>query len=197
VAAAVLLVAVAAGAGLFAFWHLRGRAVAQPRPAHLPSKVTSTQAIGLANPAQPGPVQAAGPGATLLYAGGAGLVFTPSSGGQTVQPSQQWQASQLGSGGQYVLLFTPDNLCLTAVGRGPRASAQLDRCVAGLDQRWYHPFQHTDRSGQDYWQLRSAATGRCLAVGAASDSSGAAVAVLQPCSAGKPPQQLIMFWSAY
>jgi Ricin-type beta-trefoil lectin domain-like len=192
----VVVLAVLAGVAAATVLHSRSNNLAQGRQVKLPSKVTSTQAIGLANPGQTSQVQASSTPATLLYAGGAGLVFTPSSGGQSVQPSQQWQASQMGSSGQFVLLFSPNGLCLTAVGRGARASAQLDHCDTKIDQRWYHPFLGTDGSGRDYWQLRSAATGRCLAVGGA-DASGVAVAALQRCSPAKPPAQLIMFWSAY
>jgi hypothetical protein len=190
-----MLLAVLAGVAAVTFLHSTGN-LAQGRHMKLPSKVTSTQAIGLANPGQTSQVPASSTPPTLLYAGGAGLVFTPSSGGQSVQPSQQWQASQMGRSGQFVLLFSPNGLCLTAVGKGARASAQLDHCDTKIDQRWYHPFLGTDASGQDYWQLRSASTGRCLAVGGA-DASGVAVAALQRCSPARPPAQLIMFWSAY
>lgn len=197
VVAAVMLLAVLAGVGAVTFLHSRGSNVAQGRQLNLPSKITQTQAIGLANPGQNSQEQASSSPATLLYAGGSGLLFTPSTNGRSVEPSQQWQANQMGNGGQFVLLFSPDGLCLTAVGTGARASAQLDHCDSRLDQRWYHPFRHTDASGREYWQLRSASTGRCLAVGAAADSSGAAVASMQRCSAAKPSAQLIMFWSAY
>jgi Ricin-type beta-trefoil lectin domain-like len=197
VVAAVVLLAVLAGVGAVTFLHSRGNSVTQGRQLNLPSKITQTQAIGLANPGHSSQEQASSSPATLLYAGGSGLIFTPSTNGQNVEPSQQWQANQMGNGGQFVLLFSPDGLCLTAVGNSARASAQLDHCDSGLDQRWYHPFRHTDASGQDYWQLRSASTGRCLAVGAAANSGGAAVASMQRCSAAKPPAQLIMFWSAY
>ena len=194
---AVVLLAVLAGVGAVTFLHSRGSNVTQGRQLNLPTKITQTQAIGLANPGHNSQEQASSSPATLLYAGGSGLVFTPSTGGQNVEPSQQWQANQMGNGGQFVLLFSPDGLCLTAVGNSARATAQLDHCDSGLDQRWYHPFRHSDASGREYWQLRSASTGRCLAAGLAADSSGAAMAAMQRCSAAKPSGQLIMFWSAY
>jgi hypothetical protein len=153
------------------------------------------QAVGLANLGQQGQAGAPGSSATLLFAGASGLIFTPSSGGQTVQPSQQWQADQMGGGG-FVLLFTPDGLCLTAVGTGSQATAQLDPCDSGLDQRWDHPFQGTDEAGREYWQLRSVANRRCLGVGA-TQADGSSAAALQPCMAKRAWPQLIMFWSAY
>ncbi|HUY52016.1 MAG TPA: RICIN domain-containing protein [Streptosporangiaceae bacterium] len=192
---ATVVLAVLAGVGVVAFLHAGSRDVAQRRSAPLSTKVTSEQAVGLANLGQQGQAGAAGSSATLLYAGAGGLVFTPSSGGETVEPSQQWQADEMGGGG-FVLLFTPDGLCLTATGSGARATAQLDPCDSGPDQRWYHPFQGTDGVGRDYWRLRSAADGRCLAV-AATQSGGSALAAMQPCSASKPWPQLIMFWSAF
>jgi Ricin-type beta-trefoil lectin domain-like len=197
VVSAVVLLAVLAGVGVVSYLRSRGSSGPQGRQLNLPTKITETQAIGLANPGHSSQEQASSSPATLLYAGGSGLLFTPSSNGQSVQPSQQWQANQMGNGGQFVLLFSPDGLCLTAVGNRARATAQLDHCDSGLDQRWYHPYLHTNGSGQGYWQLHSASTGRCLAVGTAADSSGAAIASMQRCSAAKPPAQLIMFWSAY
>ncbi len=181
-AAAVLAVLVAGGTAVA--MHMTSTASVQHVPA-LSSKVVNEQAVGVANPGQ----QASGASATLLYAGSGTLAFTPSSGGETVQPSQQWQADQMADGG-YVLIFTPDGLCLSADDAGARASAELDQCQTVTRQRWYHPYLGTDSSGQSYWQLRSAVNGRCLAV---SGGTG----VLQPCSRQMPWQQSITFWSAF
>ncbi len=197
--AAVLIAATAgfavlAGLATVAFLHPWTRTVAQRSQAPLSSKVTSEQSVGLANLGPHGQAGTAGSAATLLYSSAGGLVFTPSSGGENVMPSQQWQADQMRGGG-VVLLFTPDGMCLTAVGTGPQSSAQLEHCDSRVSQRWYHPFQGTDAGGRDYWQLRSAANGRCLAAGSALQ--GLSAAAMQPCSAARPWQQLIMFWSAY
>jgi Ricin-type beta-trefoil lectin domain-like len=193
--AAVAALAVLAGIGALAFGHLGSSDAAQGKHDSLSTKITGEQAVGLANPGQTGQAGSADSAASLLYASAGGLIFTPGSGGENVQSSQQWQADEMG-GGQFVLLYTPDGLCLTAVGSGSQASAQLARCDSGLDQRWSHPFEGTDGMGRDYWQLRSAADGECLGLGAAG-SEGDSVAVLQRCSATKPWQQLVMFWSAF
>jgi len=193
--AAVAALAVLAGIGALAFAHLGSSDAAQGKHDPLSAKITGEQAVGLANLGQTGQAGAANSAATLLYASAGGLIFTPGSGGENVEPSQQWQADQMG-GGQFVLLYTPDGLCLTAEGSGSQASAQLARCDSGMDQRWSHPFEGTDGMGRDYWQLRSAADGECLALGAAG-SGGVSVAELQHCSATKPWQQLVMFWSAF
>jgi Ricin-type beta-trefoil lectin domain-like len=187
------VLAVLAAVGVLAITHLGSHNVSQGRRDPLSTKITSQQAVGLANlgaTGQPGSGQS-----TLLSAGAGGVIFTPGSGGQNVQSSQQWQANEMG-GSQIVLLFSPDGKCLTAVGSGSQATTELEACDSGLDQRWYHPFEHTDGIGRDYWQLRSASNGRCLAIGSAG-SAGESVAVMQRCSAAKPWPQLIMFWPAF
>ena len=171
-----------------------GSPEASPTP--LATNVTGTQAVGLANP---GLVQADGTVAgigNLLAESPAGPAFTSSTKGQTVLPSQQWQADQMGDGA-YILVFTPNGRCLaTASIRRSAAAVLLARCDLGRSERWYHPYLGTDQAGRNYWQLRSAADGRCLAVGG-SQSGGQIDAAMQPCSRSMPWQQLIAFWSAF
>ncbi len=193
---ATVVLAVLVAVGVVAFLHSRSTNTAQPGGLGLSDKITSEQSVGLANLGRTGQAGSSGSSATLLYAGAGGLLFTASTGGgETVQSNQPWQADQM-IGVGFVLLFSPNGRCLTAVGRGGQATAHLAPCDAGLDQRWYHPFQGTDSQGRDYWELRSASDGRCLGLGNAS-SGGSVVAELQKCAAGKPWPQLIMFWSAY
>jgi hypothetical protein len=171
-----------------------GSPAASPTP--LATNVTSTQAVGLANP---GLAQGDGAGAgigTLLAESAAGLAFTSGTSGQAVLPSQQWQADQMG-GGAYILVFTPDGLCLATASTGRSAAAVLlARCDLGRRERWYHPYLGTDQAGRNYWQLRSAADGRCLAV-SGSQSGGRIATAMQRCSRSMPGQQLIAFWSAF
>ena len=192
---ATVVLAVLVGVGVVAFLHSRSANAAQGGHLGLSGKITSQQSVGLANLGRTGRAGSSSSSARLLFAEAGGLVFTPTSDGENVQSSQQWQADQMGGDG-YVLLFSPSGRCLTTVGGGAQATAQLAPCDSGLHQRWYHPFQGTDSQGRDYWELRSASDGRCLALGSAS-SGGAVVAELQKCSAGKPWPQQIMFWSAY
>lgn len=193
---ATVVLAVLVGVGVVAFFHSRSTNAAQGGKLAHPNKITSEQSVGLANLGRTGQAGSSSSSATLLNGGAGGLLFTPSNGGgETVQSGQQWQADEMGSGG-VVLLFTPNGRCLTAVGSGAQAAAQMAPCDTGLDQRWYHPFEGTDAQGRDYWALRSASDGRCLGLGSAS-SGGSVVAELQKCSAGKPWPQLVMFWSAY
>jgi hypothetical protein len=192
---ATVVLAVLVGVGVVAFLHSRSANAAQGGHLGLSGKITSQQSVGLANLGRTGRAGSSSSSARLLFAEAGGLVFTPTSDGENVQSSQQWQADQMGGDG-YVLLFSPSGRCLTTVGGGAQATAQLAPCDSGLHQRWYHPFEGTDSQGRDYWELRSASDGRCLALGSAS-SGGAVVAELQKCSAGKPWPQQIMFWSAY
>lgn len=192
---ATVVLALLVAVGVVAFLHSKSTDAAQGGQVGLPNKITGEQSVGLANLGRTGQAGSSSSSATLLYAGAGGLVFSPSSGGESVQSNQQWQADAMGSGG-FVLLFSQNGRCLTAVGSGAQATAQLAACDTGLDQRWYHPFEGTDTQGRDYWALRSASDGRCLGLGSAS-SGGSVVATLQKCSAAKPWPQLIMFWSAY
>jgi Ricin-type beta-trefoil lectin domain-like len=195
ISTAAVVLAVLVAVGMVAFLHPWSTSVAQRSRAPLPGKVTGEQTVGLANLGPHGQAGSAGSAATLLYAMAGGLVFTPSSGGQNVPSSQQWQADQM-SGGGLVLLFTPGGQCLTAVGSGAQATVALVRCDSGPHQRWDHPFMGTDTDGRDYWQLRSQANGLCLALGTA-ELDGVSVATMQRCSAQRPWEQLVMFWSAY
>jgi hypothetical protein len=192
---ATVVLAVLVGVGVVALLPGKSGNSAQGAQAGLSNKITGQQTVGLANLGRTGQAGSSGSSSTLLSGGAGGLVFTPSSGGESVQSSQQWQADEMGSGG-FVLLFSGSGRCLTVVGSGAQATVQLARCDTALDQRWYHPFQHTDSQGRDYWQLRSASSGRCLGLSNAS-SSGSVVPELQKCSAAKPWNQLIMFWSVF
>jgi Ricin-type beta-trefoil lectin domain-like len=193
---ATVVLAVLVGVGVVTFLHSKSTDAAQRGQLRLSNKITSEQSVGVANLGRTGQAGSSGSSATLLSGGAGGLLFTPSRGGrESVQSSQQWQADEMGGGG-LVLLFSGDGRCLTAVGSGAQATPQLAPCDTRLDQRWYHPFMRTDTQGREYWALRSASNGRCLALGNAS-SGGSVVAELQKCATGKPWPQMIMFWSAY
>jgi len=193
---ATVVLAVLVGVGVVAFLHSRSTNAAQRGQVRLSNKITSQQSVGLANLGRTGQGGSSSSSATLLSGGPGGLLFTPSrGGGESVQPSQQWQADEMGGGG-LVLLSSSTGHCLTAVGSGSQATAQLAPCDTRLEQRWYHPFERTDAQGRDYWALRSASNGRCLGLGTAS-AGGSVVTEMQKCGTGKPWQQLVMFWSAF
>src|ERR1700722_7760704 len=193
---ATVVLALLVGVGVVAFLNPGTPSAAPGGPLKLSNKITSQSSVGLANLGRTGQAGSSSSSATLLYAGAGGLLFTPGNGrDEPVPSSQEWQADEMGGGG-FILLFSPTGRCLTAVGRGSQASAQLAPCDTGLDQRWYHPFEDSGTQRRDSSPLRSASDGRCLGLGTAS-AGGSVVAELQKCGTGKPWAQLVMFWSAY
>jgi Ricin-type beta-trefoil lectin domain-like len=188
-------VAVAAAVAVAVTLVASGNTPASSRPTPLATNITSDQSVGLANLGPPPAGGAAAGTAILLSQSGEGLRFTTGSGGDTVRPAQQWQADQMG-GGAYILVYTPDGKCLSAAGSRHRAVARLSPCNLGLSQRWAHPYLGTDSSGRGYYQLRSVATGRCLAAGRALPGGGAGV-TMQSCSSSMPWPQLITFFTAF
>ena len=129
---ATVVLAVLVGVGVVAFLNTGSSNSAQGGQLKLSNKITSQSSVGLANLGRTGQAGSSSSSATLLFAGAGGLLFTPGDGGgETVPSSQQWQADEMGGGG-FVLLFSPTGQCLTAVGSGSQASAQLAPCDTGL-----------------------------------------------------------------
>lgn len=190
---AAALVVVLATAGIGVFMHVGHSDPTKPHRGLLPKRVTSEESVGLANLGPAGAPGSAVSPVSLLVPVPSGLAFTQVSG-HNVEPSEQWQADQMG--GAYILIFTPDRLCLTAVGTGDGATVALNPCRSMPSQRWDHPYRGTDSTGRSYWQLRSADDGRCLAVGGVLADGGAGAA-LRPCATGTPWQQLIAFLTAF
>lgn len=161
----------------------------EPKP--LSTMLASQQPVGLAGA---GPQPNSPP--LLLVPRGGVLAFRGAATGNSVDPSEQWQADRM-TDGSYVLVYTGDGQCLgAAASPGGAAKAHLQSCDLQADQRWSHPYLGKDADGRDYWQLRSMATGQCLAAAGGSWGSGTAAA-MRPCGKSLPWQQLVTFWSAY
>ena len=101
-------------------------------------------------------------------------------------------------GGGYIFIYISAGRCLAAT---PARAAVLQRCDLSDRQRWTREYHSTDATGQDYWQLRNDADGRCLTVGSPVASAGGTAAgaqlELQRCGTGGSWRQLVAFWSAY
>ncbi len=101
-------------------------------------------------------------------------------------------------GGGYIFIYISTGRCLAAT---PARAAVLQRCDLSDLQRWTREYHSTDATGQDYWQLRNDADGRCLTVGSPVASAGGAAPgaqlELQRCGTGGSWRQLVAFWSAY
>lgn len=158
----------------------------------LPTRVVSTQAIGLVNPgpaaADPAntPSGTAAAGGTLVAAG-SGLTFSTDT-----QAGAEWTADQM-AGGTYIFIYLANSaLCLAAPATpGPATAgpALLQRCDLAANQRWSRQGLTVGTGGTDYWQLRSLADSQCLTAG---EVSGEAVQ-LEPCQDPAGHSQLVTF----
>jgi hypothetical protein len=173
-----------AGGGA-ALYVLAGRGHAKP-VAPLSARVANVQTVGLATPGPAGP-----PAAELLVASPHGLAFSAAKPGDLPASYPEWTADQM-VGGSYIFIYIATGQCLSAA---PGQAAALERCDLSERQRWNRAYYSTDAAGQDLWQLRNGADGRCLTVGApAAAGSGAQ---LERCGTGGSWRQLIAFWSSY
>ena len=181
----IAVLAICATAATFAVRAAVGHS-GQPRP--LSTMMASQQPVGLAGA---GP-DANSPQLLLAPRAGGALAFSNTGPNGTVDASQQWQADRM-TDGSYVLVYVPDGKCLAAPSG---TQAHVQPCDLQLGQRWSHPYLGKDPNGRDYYQLRSMATGQCVAAVGGTWANGTR-AGLQPCSTSFPWQQLVAFWSAY
>jgi hypothetical protein len=155
----------------------------------LPTRVLSTQPIGLvASLASAGDSSAA---VETLVAARPGVRFTVAA-----QAGANWTADQM-AGGSYIFIYLPDGLCL---GASQPAAVGLQRCddlQAG--QRWIRQRPVIGSSGLDYWQLQNLSDGRCLTVAsaAAKGVGGGPAARLEHCQAAPGAHQLIAFLTTF
>lgn len=172
--------------------------------ARLSTKVASAQTVGLLTGGTTGSQDGTGTGPQLLVASRGGLAFIAVDPGTRPAGYPEWTADQM-VGGSYVFIYISTGRCLGAApqpaaagagpGRGPALA--LQRCDLSARQRWGRQYRRSD-AGQQLWQLRNAATGRCLAAGAPPGGGTSAPALLQQCAAAAPPAgQLIAFSSGF
>lgn len=177
-----------------AVYLLAGQRPAAKHDSRLSGRVASVQTVGLATP---GPTRQAGSAAApaLLLVSPPGLTFNTAKPTDLPADYPEWTADQM-VGGSYVFIYISTGRCLASTAA---AAATLQRCDLSERQRWTRVYQSTDASGQNYFQLRNAADGRCLTVSGPDEAagSGGAGAQLQRCGSGASWRQLIAFWSAY
>jgi hypothetical protein len=166
---AILLAAVGA-----AVYLLVGGAHADNDSSDLPTRVLTTQAIGLASSPSASDVD-------VLAAAPSGLAF---SGSESTGAS--WTADQM-AGGTYIFIYLQNGRCL---GPSRAASVSLQRCSLQADQRWVRQHSVIGGNGLEYWQLRNLSDGRCLTAVAAG---GPPVARLERCQPSPGTGQLIAF----
>lgn len=166
-----------AGVGVGAYLIVGGGRASQDS-SELPTRVLTTQAVGLVNPGPAGPASTSPASDTLVAAGG-GLRFSDNT-----QAGSDWTADQM-AGDTVIFIYLPNGLCLGA-SRGPGVA--LQRCNLEAGQRWLQRHPVTGASGLQYWQLRNLSDGRCL--------TAAATARLGRCQASPGWQQLIALFTA-
>lgn len=175
-----------AAAGVTAYLVIDG--AGKSADASLPTRVLSTQAIGLVSPGPAGTTSAsaantgAGAAGGTLVASGAGLTFST-----TDQSDAEWTADQM-AGGTYIFIYLANSaLCLASpASPGP---AVLERCDLAANQRWTREGLIVGTGGVDYWQLRSLADSQCLTAGSLSGEA----ARLEPCQPTATWSQLVTF----
>ena len=176
-----------AGAGVVAYLFVGTRT--RQTAAVLPTRVLSTQAVGLV---MAGPPTAAGssPAPQMLIASGPDLTFVADG-----PAGAAWTSDQM-AGGTYIFIYLQNGLCLAPKSSSPGAAAVvLKRCNLQASQRWIREHRTAAASGIDYWQLRNAYDGRCLAAVTVT-AIGGSVARLQPCAAPPGREQLIAFMTS-
>ena len=104
-----------------------------------------------------------------LLGSGSSLVFSPVGASEAVNGHPEWIADQM-SDGSYIFIFLPTSDCLAAAGPPGRPVLESQRCNLSRQQRWRERGSATVESGHDFYELASAANGKCIAQdGAAPD----------------------------
>ena len=160
----------------------------QASHATLPTRVLSTQAIGLVNPGPP-PQAGASAAPQAFLASRSDLSFVPAG-----PPAADWTADQM-AGGTYIFIYLPNGRSLAS---SQASAVSLARCnLAAAGQRWVRQ-RLASQGGVDYWQLRNLSNGRCLTAPAGSGAAqpGPSTARLERCQASPGWIQLVAFMTA-
>jgi hypothetical protein len=120
-----------------------------------------------------------------LQSSGTAVDFVAIPPSEIASGTPQWTANQM-SDGTYVFIYTPQELCLTAVGNGQ--PLRLAHCDLRSAQRW-RPAPQQTALGQQYAAYASVSSGDCLT---APRSPGPAM--LSPCGGSLAKSQEIAFW---
>ena len=184
--AIVLLLAAGGVAGYLVALHPAAARTSPP----LPSKVTSTQTVGLI-------IQDSEPHSSprqLLQLVGrqATAAFISLSRAQAAQGSPDWTADLM-AGNAFIFIFLPTGRCLTAVGPASDAKLALSHCDLAATQRWRRTTSVAKIDGHDFYQYANLANGACMTQNGVT-AGQAYRATMAACSAAKPPDQLVAFW---
>jgi hypothetical protein len=180
--AGIVIVALAATvAYLLAFHPGSGRP-----PGPLPSRVASTQTVGLL--AQAGPGQARDGSMIQLLSSGRQPGFQPVDLAEQADGQPEWIADLMADG-SYIFIYLPTSDCLGSAGK---AQLTVQRCDLSSRQRWRRLGNGTAEDGHDFYQFANVADRKCLGRAGAS-GGGNYAAALTACGA-QPASQLFAFW---
>jgi hypothetical protein len=155
-------------------------------PAALPTRVASTETVGLIGEAAQAP---AGSQLIQLLGSGDSVIFSQVPPADAVDGHPEWIADQM-TDGTYIFIYLPTSDCLTASGPASHASLSARHCDLSLDQRWRQLSAPVLSDGHDFYEFASAADGKCITQGAGAPAQPA----LSGCDPARPASQLLAFW---
>jgi hypothetical protein len=154
-------------------------------PSALPSRVASTQTVGLL--AQAGPAPSPSGAMIQLLSSQRQASFVPVDLAQQEDGQPEWIADVM-TDGSYIFIYLPSSQCLGSSG----THLTVQRCNLGSRQRWRRLGNGVSSDGHDFYQFANLADGRCISRAAAS-GSGNYAADLASCGS-QPASQLLAFW---
>jgi hypothetical protein len=162
---------------------------ASKRPAPLPTRVASTQTVGLI--AEP---PSAGGSASLeqLLSPQQRPAFSPVGISQQQQGQPEWIADVM-TGGGYIFIYLPTSQCLASGGPRARPRLTAERCDLSPAQRWRRLGAGVLVDGHDFYQFADMSSGKCITQGSGSAAQGLP-AGLAACDPARPASQLLAFW---
>ena len=154
-------------------------------PSSLPSRVASTQTVGLL--AQAGPVPSLNGSMIQLLSSRRQASFVPVDLAEEQDGQPEWIADVM-TGGSYIFIYLPTSECLGSAG----ARLTVQRCNLDSRQRWRRLGNGVAEGGHDFYQYANLGDGKCISRAGAS-GAGNYAAGLAACGSD-PASQLLAFW---
>jgi hypothetical protein len=157
-------------------------------PSSLPSRVASTQTVGLL--AQAGAAPSQDGSMIQLLSSRRQASFVPVDLAQQQDGQPEWIADTM-TGGSYIFIYLPTSECMGSAG----TRVTLQRCNLGSRQRWRRLGNGVSEDGHDFYQYANLADGKCISR-AGSSCGGNFSAGLAACGSESPSQLLAFWWTA-
>src|ERR1700722_640349 len=182
----IVVLAAGAAAAYVAGFH----PAADKRPAPLPTRVASTQTVGLIAEPSAGATQAAA--IVQLLSTQRQPAFAPVGLSQEQQGQPEWIADVMTDGG-YIFIYLPTRQCLASAGSRARPRLAVERCDLSRGQRWQRLGSGVLVDGHDFYQFSNLSTAKCITAGSGEAAQGLP-ASLATCDPARPTRQLLAFW---